>query len=50
MNELNYKEAYLKLFNSITDAIILLQDAQLKCEDILTKEDLKAINNDYPTE
>ncbi|WP_264472917.1 hypothetical protein [Intestinibacillus massiliensis] len=34
----DYKLAYLKLFNEVTDVIAQLQQIQLKAEDILTHE------------
>ena len=47
----DYKEMYLKLFNSITNAIEILQQAQIETEEIyITSDDennvVKIINNE----
>lgn len=34
----NYKEMYLILFNAITDAIKILEDAQKKAEEIFIEQ------------
>lgn len=41
----DYKLAYLKLFNEVTDVIAQLQQIQLKAEDILTHEKEKRTVN-----
>ncbi len=34
----NYKEAYLKLFNEVTDIIEKLKEAQISCEEIFLSQ------------
>ncbi len=44
----DYKTMYLKLFNAITDAVEILQDAQRKTEDIYiesSEKDAERIKN-----